>query len=224
MNAAVVQSSSATSAASAARRPILFSAPMVKAILAGAKTQTRRACGDRVAFFDGSLWTRKLRSHVWESGLCSWHCPYGRRGERLWVRETWATVPWSSGAEKHCPEQDHDEQGVRYRATWDRSHSGHWRPSIHMRRWASRISLEVTGVRVQRLQETSIEDARAEGIPQTSGEAYVLGLFDLTKEPGHEWDNRTSVENYARLWDRINGAGSWDANPWVWAVSFRRCS
>lgn len=157
-------------------RPILFSAPMVRALLAGTKTQTRRVATPR----------RSIEPMTDE-------CPYGQPGDRLWVRETWSA---------------HSAGGFMYAASWD-AHAliGHpkWRPSIHMPRAASRITLEVTGVRVERLQEITRGDAMAEGCPFPNMAA------------GHD-----PREWYAKLWNDINGPGSWDANPWVWAITFRR--
>jgi len=169
-------------------RPILFSAPMVRALLAGTKTQTRRALRD------GTWWTpehgviRMAPAGLACTGFAHVACPYGKPGNRLWVRETWA------------------QHGLRavYRADGDErpTGAGAWRPSIHMPRKLSRITLEVTGVRVERLQDISTSDCWAEGIPSSP---------DV--DPLHE---------YRDLWESINGTGSWDANPWVWVVEFKR--
>jgi hypothetical protein len=108
--------------------------------------------------------------------------------------------------------------------------SGKWKPSIHMPRAASRIRLEVASVRLERLQEITADGARAEGVPQMHGEAVRLGLIEPHGSLGDDkpcsvdlWDNATSVENFAKLWDSINGARApWSSNPWVWVISFRR--
>ena len=176
-------------------RPILFSAPMVRAILAGAKTQTRRIMKPQptrvdggVPFGDGPKWARAA------PGSAVISCPHGKRGDRLWVREA------------HYIIGEHRE--VFFRATQDSNNSptlswpGPWRPSIHMPRWAGRITLEVTGVRAERLQSISAADGWAEGI-----------CYSPDVDPVHE---------FRELWERINGPGSWDANPWIWVVSFRR--
>ena len=124
------------------------------------------------------------------------HCTYGYPGDRLWVRETWAPEREGTG----CP----DDTGTLYRATdpgWDDENTGlRWRPSIFMPRTASRILLEITHVRVQRLQDISEDDARAEGCEPF---AYPRDRFH-------------------GLWDTIHGSGAWHANPWVWALTFRR--
>ena len=171
-------------------RPILFSAPMVRAILDGSKTQTRRVAKEfnGMPNLDGIL-----RRYPHQNG-----CPHGTPGDRLWVRETWAHERDGTG----CP----DDTGILYRATdpgWDDEETGlRWRPSIHMPRWASRILLEITDVRAQRLQEIGDEDARAEGYTPQSPD-FPVGWFQ-------------------GLWDTIHGSGAWHANPWVWAITFRR--
>jgi hypothetical protein len=147
--------------------------------------------------------------------------PYGKPGDRLWVRETWAyhlhaqasladdDGPWVYAAD--------GEQAKQYRLC-DR-----WRPSIHMPRWASRITLEVTGVRVERLQDISEADAVAEGAPCWFCRAAVV---DIT--PGRDCacalEPRPGRIAYRELWNSINGAGSWDMNPWVWVVEFRKAT
>lgn len=201
-------------------RPILFSSPMVRAILAGTKTQTRRVVkpvGDDDSFvlqdYGDGWWP--YRSDDGESPMKGDNeiphaCPYGHPGDRLWVRETWRVC----GGREYEYQQDRSQ--VMYRAThqedgfpltWE---SYVWRPSIFMPRWASRITLEVTGVRVERLQDISIADAMAEGVVETN--ANLRGL-----EPCMEW--RYAYED---LWRQINGPDSWDANPWVWVIEFRR--
>lgn len=142
-------------------RPILFSAPMVRAILDGTKTQTRRVVKHRhLAFIGGKGQENDPSAWGFGAGVQNESyrlvCPYGIPGDRLWVKET-----WHPGG----PENNHD--GVIYRATdpgWDDSGSGlRWRPSVFMPRWASRITLEISSVRVERLQDITEEDARAEG-------------------------------------------------------------
>jgi hypothetical protein len=182
-------------------RPILFSGPMVRAILDGSKTQTRRVAKHplaqaavRINSYKGQSEFDCIFSDDTGGIIC---CPHGTPDDRLWVRETWAHERDGTG----CP----DDTGVLYRATdpgWDDEGTGlRWRPSIFMPRAASRILLEITDVRVQRLQEISEEDARAEG-------------YDRSHAFPHEW--------FALLWERIHGPGSWHANPWVWAITFRR--
>lgn len=187
-------------------RPILFSAPMVRAILTGNKTQTRRVVKLNRHYQieerdDGSLWPWMYDD---DRASDSWlACPYGMPGDRLWVRETWRTERDFD----HLPPRDLDPTmtatPVQYEAG---PHAdvldGKLRPSMFMPRWASRITLEVTAVRVQRLQDISEADAIAEGVyTDPACPAY---------------------DGYRALWESINGPNSWDANPWVWAITFKR--
>jgi hypothetical protein len=128
-------------------------------------------------------------------------CPYGVPGDRLWVRETWA-APHSCD---HLPPRHCDFPARFHYAASEERGGLLWRPSIHMPRWVSRITLEVTGVRVERLQAISRGDAMDEGCP----------FPNMAQGPDpRQW--------YADLWDSLNGAGGWDLNPFVWCVSFRR--
>jgi hypothetical protein len=195
-------------------RPILFSAPMVRAIQAGTKSQTRRVAKPRVrpSLLEPGDWTDQ---YVLDLGNHEWlmrDCPYGAPGDRLWVKEahlldppidgTWPSVGDSFASINDIPAKYRNPGHVIYRADGKLERDWRWRPSIHMPRWASRITLEVTGVRVERLQAISEADAIAEGIT-------------------HSTMNDPRVE-YRWLWESINGPGSWDANPWVWVVEFRR--
>lgn len=195
-------------------RPILFSAPMVHALLAGTKTQTRRAVkpqADSIERHDGypDEWS------PWKGGErgASILCPYGAPGERLFVRETGWQRPERSardmreGADTWRP-YEYDADGLT-EADHEQLKAWGWkrRPSIHMPRAYSRITLEVTGVRVERLQEISEADAMAEGV---NWEEFA-GLARFTAR-----------KLYGELWETINGAGSWAANPWVWVVEFKR--
>jgi hypothetical protein len=183
-------------------RPILFSGPMVRAILAGTKTQTRRVV-KLLEGFEPSGSTMHWPHAQKRAGVTvPLKCPYGQPGDRLWVRETWAPVF------KRVPHSN----GCLYRADDDgrqinpRSMDGKWKPSIHMPRWASRITLEITGVRVERLQDISGQDVIAEGI-----EVDILGNAPLT----------LAIDRYRRLWDSLNAEHApWASNPWVWVVEF----
>jgi hypothetical protein len=162
-------------------------------------------------------------------------CPYGKPGDLLWVRETW------------CRVDDRQHGGsvwVDFRATprysaerpagWENEPEGpdalNWKPSIHMPRWASRLTLELTEVRVQRLQDISDADARAEGLSiltKDDGRTWKYGIPDRDGLPGNDDDgwhwadwNADPRVAYARLWESLHGPGSWLANPWVWVVSF----
>lgn len=196
-------------------RPVLFSAPMVRAILDGRKTVTRRLVKPRKDRAIGcELACHELAGEVNAGDYMN--APWAP-GDRLWVRETHAIVPrtayaWSNGVEQVIrPDDDHD--AAIFRAGWDRSSSGFsWRPSIHMPRWASRITLEVTGVRVEQLQEISYEDAKAEGAEFWRNDGT---LTELPPCSAHRYE-------FEDLWTSIHGADSWNANPFVWVVTFRR--
>lgn len=213
-------------------RPILFSGPMVRAILEGRKTQTRRVAkfvpleaGVSLGFSglssgefmtgvpsSGAVLYSRGRGGVWQQRTQPLHCPFGAPGDRLWVRETW----------HHWPEERAGDYGeilaapehFEYRADGE-APGLKWRPSIHMPRWASRIALEVTDVRVERLQSISQDDAVAEGVESNvdDGVTYYGPL-----NHGHI-DPRVAFQ---QIWLDIHGEGSWAANPWVWVVSFRR--
>jgi hypothetical protein len=185
-------------------RPILFSAPMVRAIVNGTKTQTRRVVKPRK---DPDYGCHLAPSEIAGDEHQARLCPYGKPGDRLWVRETWNTsalcLPPIS--EPYIYAADLGPTGV---GRW----AANWKPSIHMPRAASRISLDIIAVRVERLQDISRDDALAEGIVQGYG---GFGLPDGSHF--HAADPRIS---YWSLWDAINGQGATEANPWVWAVSF----
>lgn len=191
-----------------AERPILFSAPMVRALLAGTKTQTRRVVKARKC---PDIGCELAPSEIAGEEHLDRLCPYGQPGDRLWVRETWA----APHRYDHLGPSNIPVDGVRthYAASEDRG-GLRWRPSIHMPRWASRITLEVVGVRVERLQDISQDDARAEGAPPSH-----TSIDAVSREFGYPDFPRSW---YAQLWDQINGPGSWDANPWVWVVEFKR--
>jgi hypothetical protein len=203
-------------------RPILFNAPMVRALLDGTKTQTRRLVkpqpekvhdGEPYWYIGGyRAWGHRPAPAVpLRVGGNPLPCPYGQAGDQLWVRETWAYGIHALAAAR-------DEDGPFVYAADSHSTQGRlcdrWRPSIHMLRAASRITLEVTEVRVERLQDISGADCQAEGI-----ESYALNGKPPIKGAG---SLHLPATYYRYLWESINGPGSWDANPWVWAVSFKR--
>ena len=176
-------------------KPIPFNAPMVLAVLAGTKTQTRRIANPK----------RSIEPMTDE-------CPYGQPGDRLWVREAFAG---SIAYERHGYPLKEWGNKIWYIADGE-PRSGQWtlpRPSIHMPRALSRITLEVTGVRVERLQDISEADAQAEGAPSAD---LASGRECIFPHQGtYRW-------GFQLLWESINGPSSWGSNPWVWCVSFRR--
>ncbi|MGO0792773.1 hypothetical protein ACTOWA_23205 [Herbaspirillum seropedicae] len=227
-------------------RPILFSAPMVRAILAGDKTQTRRIMKPQPSI--NGQWHHlptygaSSEQAFREGAPCFTPCPYGQLGDRLWVRETWRGIVEISppdavkpdyGVARYVPAQEHCKR-VEYAATGQRD-ADPWRPSIHMPRWASRFLLEVTGVRVERLQDIREEDALTEGIEKNwTGDpgrgqngfgtvgwipdcGWINYMEDMDGEPAY-----TPQDSFRSLWQSINGRASWEANPWVWVIGFRR--
>ncbi|RYM47270.1 hypothetical protein [Serratia proteamaculans] len=197
-------------------RPVIFNGEMVRAILDGRKTQTRRALNwkrqpytEMAERDDGSLWPW---AEDGDRGGDIWFpCPFGEVGDRLWVRETWQGPlvdeehfeDYRANADKfQTPEfcEYAADGGARpeFCDLDDNAHQG-WRPSIHMPRWASRTLLEITAVRVERLQDISEADAIAEG---------------GTKHFNIDW--------FGPLWASIYGVDSWNANPWVWVIEFKR--
>ena len=219
-------------------RPILFSAPMIRALLAGTKTQTRRVVEPQPPI--GHAWSGWCVSstHRADEGKATWaagtgpflsdvhrvSCPYGQPGDRLWVRETFITgYEMDPNGYFKTDEAGEYIDKVWYRATdpdldwWvdDVICEPKWRPSIFMPRALSRLTLEVVSVRVERLQEISEADAAAEGVTAVSSGGITL--FTTTGVDCFQ----TAKDAYAALWESINGPGSWDANPWVWVVEFK---
>jgi hypothetical protein len=222
-----------------AEKPILFSGEMVRAILEGRKTMTRRVIKPQPHHLTGRAGGRYIGDPLTEDGKII-HCPYGQPGGRLWVRETWRVGAWREDDQLiaadyradgyarrewlHVEDKDYFEKlweqstqdasaalGIQENYKWEPGASPcRWRPSIFMPRWASRILLEVTVVRVERLQDISEEDAKAEGVTR-------LAMSKALNIPG------TWIGAFADLWDSINakcGYG-WGANPWVRVVSFK---
>jgi len=198
-------------------RPILFSGPMVCAILDGSKTQTRRVAKHPLAQAAVRIHSYKGQSefdcilHDDTGGIIQ--CPYGIPGDRLWVRETWAV---QHEYDAFAPSEIGSNARWHYEAT-ENLGGLRKRPSIFLPRQGSRILLEITDVRVQRLQEISDEDARAEGISDggclSCGNSEPCGCND--PQPGPR-------DGFSWLWQSIHGSDGWHANPWVWVITFRR--
>ena len=231
-------------------RGILMSAPMVLATLDGRKTQTRRIAMPRhddrtpCAHWSGAMAEGRaaIMSRHCEHGSEGRGCPYGAPGDQLWVRETWR--PWWDPEEWACVQYQADA-GVMKPDTWDEQQgfwcesvgdenaerdakgmTPRWRPSIHMPRWASRLTLEVVGVRVERVQEITEADATAEGIEMVWLQVgkYSNPVRHYRAVPDRQGGLATAVEAFSLLWDSINakrGYG-WAENPWVWVIEFKR--
>lgn len=209
-------------------RPILFKGPMVRTILSGEKTVTRRALKMPHGFWETSATGELVPIPA--------NCPYGKPGDRLWVRETFAflgnedgcCIDWQDNLVKgdergaariyraSCPPGDYGLNQIPAKAEWKpdteaMEYDGAWRPSIHMPRWASRILLEITAVRVERLQDISRADIRAEGLqcpPELASDDVSPNYRDWYPAAWRE------------LWESTGG--DWCANPWVWVVEFKR--
>ncbi|MBB4642327.1 hypothetical protein [Rhizorhapis suberifaciens] len=204
-----------------ADRPILFSAPMVRALLDGRKTQTRRIitttgkdmAPGQILIFEGPRF----------GGTAYRFAPRFAVSDRLYVREEWSTHP---SVDPMAPRDLGVGTPVYYRGTYEWSPSdtigspfGRRRAGMHMPRWASRLTLTVTDVRVQRLQDISEEDAIAEGVS-----CYICGTGPIDGTSEHDCgcfhSKDLAIPSYRYLWDMINGIDAWDENPWVVAVSF----
>lgn len=209
-------------------RPILFSGPMIQALVSGRKTQTRRALPpDLQARFDKVAGIVKRFPH--QTG------PRFTPGDRLWVRETCRASELQSGADGVRYIADDSWIGIAPTAEaverWGALHAygkgrGKNVPGIHMPRWASRLTLYVSEVRVERLQDLSEADAEAEGVEYETADPpfyYVPGIHphSITGVGVEERNPRPAAASYAKLWNHINGPGAWEANPWVVAISFR---
>jgi hypothetical protein len=215
-------------------RPILFSAPMVRAILDGSKTQTRRVAPvllpgiSKDYIFAGSTEEWQIKRAL--------QCRYGQPGDRLWVRETWQawhktgheydewepiSVKAATASKRIDFECGPTCDAIEYKATSEST--GPWTPSIHMPRWASRINLEITGVRVERLQEISEAGALSEGIERSTWEYSCEPYRNYRKPAMAPGENCSSPRtSFMTLWESINGPGSWDLNPWVWVIEFKK--
>lgn len=207
-------------------RPILFNGDMVRAILEGKKTQTRRLVKPQpiqpYPDQEPTLWRIPNGLPIGEAT-----CPIAQPGDLLWVRETWGRLLCANGysdEESRCLDCQNCRNAVTYQATdpnaKDREDIAKWRPSIHMPRGASRITLSVTSVRVERLNSISNADAKAEGVKSSSpcggcGEDRWGNCIGCR----HPWTDVPRVA-FQELWLSVYGEGSLDANPWVWVIEF----
>lgn len=219
-------------------RPMIFNAEMVRAILDGRKTQTRRPINPQPELPKGSGFSWKgavygsgSDDHETNRNFAHTKCPFGKPGDRIWVRETFQgpLFDWDM-MDSYCNDSAPFEKpefcvykadGVPTPEFYDADDVLHcrWRPSIHMPRWASRITLEITGVGVQRLQSITPNDAAREGLVKLPATGrYCLNQGDQYFG-GASHDAR---EVFSGLWESIYGEESWQANPWVWVIEFKR--
>lgn len=213
---------------------MLFSAPMVRALLDSSKTQTRRVMKPQPVAIPGEPGKHWWPSNAAQSmiriedsfqkypGIFDGACPHGKPGDRIWVRETWVEDPeddgtWAYTQHMGCkgsslsniPARFQKPDHCIFRSDWT-GVDLIWRPSIHMPRWASRILLEIISVRVERVNEISYDDAHSEG---------VLEWAASTVRNGNKYSSILTA--WKGLWTSINGPESWSANPWVWVIEFK---
>lgn len=219
-------------------KPILFSTPMVRAILDGNKTQTRRVMKLQIEpcqhhLYQEAEWKDKptewseaaLKNGFAFCGYCEngvtpkddyagIKCPYGKVGDILWVREKWMHGPnYPNGMDKYYYFASVSDQ---FKEEWPKS----WKPSIHMPKDACRLFLKIISIRVQRVNDITKEDAQEEGVE-------MIGVFgkghkaykDYTDDTGYV---TTATHSFQLLWIKINGGESWHKNPWVWVVEFEK--
>jgi hypothetical protein len=219
-------------------RPILFSELMVRALLNGCKTQTRRVIKPQPkaeqlnagwvfdAYNGGESWNfwhgnKMCNVDGGRKGSCQWRCPYGKAGDRLWVRETWAQA-WAKAGNLLTMKTVYLADGGA-----DYFGKGPWNPSIHMPRHRSRLALEIVSIRAERLNSISEADAMVEGIRSFTKDGKVLKFWPCDPFNGPlkcDWQDLplSASDAYPRLWDSINGPGAWAANPLVWVVEFQQ--
>lgn len=217
-------------------RPILMNSEMVRAILDGRKTQTRRIVKPIASHWAKGCYHRPDGRWIWVTGERPdngqgegvslgnepFKCPYGKPGDRLWVRETWqgyrqTSYEYDEWEAMESPKDRHDNAYVPVYQADKKNFPEKWFPSIHMPHEYSRITLEITGMRVERLRDISEADSIAEGLrvfPFEDSVAYAWKDGDFC---GHA----SATGAYRALWESINGPGSWDANPWIWVIEFK---
>ena len=229
-------------------RPIIFSAPMVRALLEGRKSQTRRLVKPQPECVDGATWRAdglswapcrdELSRGILDQIGPAIRCPHGATGDRLWTKETWAPADrWADGFEREdptCVRYRADGAAIRFEGdvpipldayAW--SEPPAWRSPIYMPRWASRITLEIVDVRVERLQSITDEDAMAEGISPGDGAWHdgPDGKYFADKCGWYIDHVRHNAPSHAfrALWDSLHGKRApWSSSPWVWVLTFKR--
>lgn len=217
-------------------KPILFSTPMVEALLAGRKTKTRRASNLGKVNESPDVWRYMGELSIpgeehsgihgfetYDNYILDIECPYGKVGDVLWVRETWFPTRFDYKKLLSLGDKSH----IKYKAGGNycpkRDCVGRsWKPSIHMPKEAARIFLEITDIRVERLQDISEEDAKAEGVLYYGEDSGDYKNYLYNDKHGDDWGVLTAIESFQTLWQSINGIESWDLNPWVWVIEFMK--
>lgn len=193
-------------------RGMIFNAEMVRAILDGRKTQTRRI----VKLQPDEDGLAKVTNGPWvDTSERNYRCPFGDVGDRIWVRETWAEAG-ASAPNLKLYRANYPEHVPSHYENVPPANEIRWTPSIHMPRWASRILLEITDVRVERLNAISERDAQAEGV------AKLRGGYWQHYQPGWTQHQLSARGSFVTLWKSIYGEESWNSNPWVWVIEFKR--
>lgn len=203
-------------------RGMIFNAEMVNAILSGRKTQTRRPVKlqpeltERSGFsWNGAVFGSGSDDRETNRNFAHVKCPFGKPGDRIWVRETWSEAG-ASAPDLTLYRANYPEHVPAHYENIPPVNEIHWTPSIHMPRWASRILLEITDVRVERLNCITEESAQAEGVAQ------LRGGFWKHYQPAWTQYQISAKGSFVTLWKSIYGEESWAANPWVWVIEFNR--
>lgn len=211
--------------------PILFSTPLVQAIQEGRKTMTRRLRGlEKINNYPGQwayLFWKPTKEHLFYNqknagNKLSIKCPYGKVGDVLWVRETYHVNDGSGkfpDIEKKWYNYKADHLGLNPGPMWPPFDK--WKPSIFMPKAACRIFLEITNVRVERLQDISERDAIKEGVKKYYDTEFFYCDYNTIDENHCDWKGN-AYASFASLWESINGKESWEANPFVWVISFEK--
>lgn len=228
------------------KRPLIMSAPMMRAYLSGRKTVTRRLRGLEKINANPDDWSYvgcktslgypASEGHLWagfqnsDSGSPIYvKCPFGKPGDRLWFRETWKFCPMAPPAGIVHYRADHSARAVIIeKGTPGRIHArDRWRPSIHMPRWASRAVVEILSIRVERIQDITEEEARKEGVdwasPQFIDPRYELDDREDPREVGYPLAGASfAIPNFIRFWNHLHGPGAWERNEYVWRIEWPR--
>ena len=211
-------------------RPLLMSTPMVQAILEGRKKETRRIAKPEISHI-------LTRGNQEERDIILEDCPYGVAGDQFWVRETWKLSVLNQHAGPRLAlttDYKAGGAGVNFELTEDKDreqayralkHGDAWRPGIHMPRWASRLTLQLTEVRAERLKFINQTGVRAEGLQECTKDGYLF-KWGWEGLPWKEWYPGGPVEAFAGLWDSLNKDRGypWESNPWVWVLCFKEVS